>query len=406
MESKALAMMQAAAGKAQAVVAALPAAEPPTGPSWCSYATQRKAYADAWLAVLRVPLPPDALRRVLLALPVRLLPLFPGRTSLLLADFLTSAVEAGGSLALLALESLFTLMQGQGLEYPKFYPTLYALLGAPETAAARYKARFFVLLDLFLSTPALPAYLAAAFAKRSARIALTASPGFAKLAIGLIHNLAVRHPRALVPLLHRAAPGTPTSSSSSSRPTSRAHAHAWPSPADPFDALTHDPSLCKAGDSSLWEVVALAGHAAASVAHAARALAESSDAARAEVDIADLAGEDAGTTTAGAGGVVGSAAGADGGNSGQGKRKEKGGPRGLSYAALATAELTRQVRAKIDPKSRKPGQDQTAIPKDRSWVPVEVHYEYRVQPGVIGIAGPQAVGATASVLAAATDLSC
>jgi hypothetical protein len=41
---------------------------------------------------------------------------------------------------------------------------------------AKQRARFFQLVDVFLSSSLIPAYTVAAFAKRFARLALTASP--------------------------------------------------------------------------------------------------------------------------------------------------------------------------------------------------------------------------------------
>ena len=46
---------------------------------------------------------------------------------------------------------------------------------------ARQRARFFELADVFLSSGLVPAYTAAAFAKRFARLALTAPPAGAHL---------------------------------------------------------------------------------------------------------------------------------------------------------------------------------------------------------------------------------
>ena len=47
---------------------------------------------------------------------------------LLLADFLTRAVNQGGASAMLALHALFLLMTKHGLEYPQFYKRLYSLM--------------------------------------------------------------------------------------------------------------------------------------------------------------------------------------------------------------------------------------------------------------------------------------
>ena len=45
-------------------------------------------------------------------------------------------------ISLLSLNGLFLLMQEYNLEYPEFYPRLYALL-TPEAFRARGRARFF-----------------------------------------------------------------------------------------------------------------------------------------------------------------------------------------------------------------------------------------------------------------------
>jgi len=49
--------------------------------------------------------------------------------------------------------------------------------------------QFFALADIFLSSPLVPAYTMAAFAKRLARLSLTAPPAGAMIAIAFIHNL-------------------------------------------------------------------------------------------------------------------------------------------------------------------------------------------------------------------------
>ncbi|GJY71878.1 nucleolar complex protein 4 homolog B [Tanacetum coccineum] len=63
----------------------------------------------------------------------------------------------------MALSSLFILMTEHGLEYPNLYVKLYALLEPS-------------LLDSCLKSPLLPAYLAASFAKKLSRLALTVPP--------------------------------------------------------------------------------------------------------------------------------------------------------------------------------------------------------------------------------------
>ena len=78
---------------------------------------------------------------------------------------------------------------------------LYKLF-EPSILHVRYRARFFSLADLFLRSSMLPAYLAAAFIKRLARLALTApTPGVCVCA-SFIFNLLRRHPSCAC-LLHR-----------------------------------------------------------------------------------------------------------------------------------------------------------------------------------------------------------
>lgn len=98
---------------------------------------------------------------------------------------------------MLALNGIFTLVTRHGLEYPHFYARLYALLQAP-VFRAKYRARFLQLADIFLSSGMVPAYTAAAFIKKFARLALTAPPAGAIIAIAFIHNLLRRHPSCSV----------------------------------------------------------------------------------------------------------------------------------------------------------------------------------------------------------------
>ena len=92
---------------------------------------------------------------------------------LLLTDFLLTSYSVGGAISLLALSSVYTLISQHNLEFPQFYIKLYALF-APEVMHVKYRARFFHLSSLFLSSTHLPEYLVAAFVKRLARLCLTA----------------------------------------------------------------------------------------------------------------------------------------------------------------------------------------------------------------------------------------
>lgn len=65
---------------------------------------------------------------------------------------------------------------------------------------------FVQLADLCLRSSHLPAYLAAAFAKRMSRLALSAPPAGCALVIAFVHNLLRRHPSINV-LVHRGPGG-------------------------------------------------------------------------------------------------------------------------------------------------------------------------------------------------------
>lgn len=89
--------------------------------------------SDAWLGLLRLPLPSDLLKQVLVQLHSKVLPSLPN--PLLLSDFLSSCLDQGGLLGMLALNAIFTLVTKHGLEYPHFYARLYALLQVRYTVA-------------------------------------------------------------------------------------------------------------------------------------------------------------------------------------------------------------------------------------------------------------------------------
>mmetsp|Transcript_8253 Transcript_8253/g.24903 ORF Transcript_8253/g.24903 Transcript_8253/m.24903 type:complete len:158 (-) Transcript_8253:592-1065(-) len=80
-----------------------------------------------------------------------------------------------------------------------------------------------------------------------ARLALSAPPAGAMIAVAFIHNLIRRHPSCMV-LLDR-APGAAADS-----------AEASGAGEDVFDEHEQDPSKCRAVESSLWEVLRLRNH--------------------------------------------------------------------------------------------------------------------------------------------------
>ncbi|MGH0169164.1 UNVERIFIED_CONTAM: hypothetical protein FKN15_056001 [Acipenser sinensis] len=133
-------------------------------------------------------------------------------------------------------------------DYPDFYKKLYSLL-EPSIFHVKYRARFFHLADLFLSSSHLPVYLVAAFAKRLSRLALTAPPQALLMVIPFICNLIRRHPSCRV-LIHR-----PSAAEDPSE--------------DPYIMEEEDPAKCCALESSLWELQSLQKHYHPNVAKAA-----------------------------------------------------------------------------------------------------------------------------------------
>ena len=73
-----------------------------------------------------------------------------------------------------------------------------------QAVKAKHRLKFLQLTDVFLASSLVPAYTVAAFAKRFARIALTAPPMVAVTCLAFIHNLLRRHPSCTC-LLHQPA---------------------------------------------------------------------------------------------------------------------------------------------------------------------------------------------------------
>ncbi|KXZ55062.1 hypothetical protein GPECTOR_3g22 [Gonium pectorale] len=312
-----------AAGQADAAQAKAPARRA----QWANPKMQKRLFGDAWLALLSLPLPPDVLRGALLRLPGSVIPALPAPVRL--ADFLTHCLGRSGLTGMLALHGIFLLVTRHGLEYPRFYERLYQLL-VPQAFAARSRSQFFRLADTFLSSGLVPAYTVAAFAKRFARLALTAPPPGACIAIAFIHNLLRRHP-ALQRMLHdpaaasAAATGTAdggTQAGAKPKSGKKAGGGAAGGPGvDVYDESEPDPAKSRAVESSLWEVEALRNHYCPQVSTFCAVLDKDlSDRTKtAEINLEE---------------VLGAADGQTGGASGGAS----------SYNALIRAELSRKLR--------------------------------------------------------------
>ncbi|KAK2665735.1 hypothetical protein Ddye_004309 [Dipteronia dyeriana] len=145
------------------------------------YLLMKLKFTKAWIAFLRLPLPIDIYKEVLVNMHQAVIPFLSN--PLMLCDFLTRSYDIGGVVSVMK----------HGLEYPNFYEKLYALL-VPSIFMVKHRAKFLQLLDSCLKSPLLPAYLATAFAKKLSRLSLLVPPSGALVIIALIHNLLRRHP--------------------------------------------------------------------------------------------------------------------------------------------------------------------------------------------------------------------
>lgn len=207
----------------------------------------KKIYSSMWLRFLKIKLPGALYRRVLLCLDEKILPCM--EYPLLLTDFLMDSYNIGGVISILALNGLFFLMVKHNLEFPDFYKNLYSLF-EPNIFFTKYRARFFFLSDIFLTSTHLPEYLVGAFAKRLSRISLCAPPHCLVLIIPFIRNLLLRHP-GLYKLINNPKAIQDVAS-------------------DPYIMDEPDPAKCNAMNSSLWEIKTLQSHYHPRVVQAAK----------------------------------------------------------------------------------------------------------------------------------------
>ena len=179
----------------------------------------------------------------------------------ILLDFFTDSLSTPDlSLSVPALTGLFHLITTRNLDYPSFYPRLYALLDA-KLLHSKYRSRVLRHLDTFLSpTNHLPATTIASFIKRLSRLCIFGPPAAIIAIVPFIYNLLKSHPSTTF-LLHR-QPHPPYTKSTTNLGT------------DPFDAAEADPQRTNAIDSSLWELHTLQSHYHPTVASICRIISE------------------------------------------------------------------------------------------------------------------------------------
>eukprot|EP01135_Chromosphaera_perkinsii_P003214 Nk52_evm21s238 gene=Nk52_evmTU21s238 len=198
----------------------------------------KRAFSDCWLGFLRLPLDTNLYKLILLNIHTHVLPFLNKPNHLM--DFLTDSYDVGGVVSLLALNGLFILITKHNLDYPDFFDKLYKLL-TPDIMYMKHRARFFHLLDMFLTSTHLSSYVVASFIKKLIRISLSSPPQGVFIIIPFVYNLLKRHTSCMF-LIHNA-------SAENEQDTS-----------DPFDPDATELSKTYALQSTLWELKALKRH--------------------------------------------------------------------------------------------------------------------------------------------------
>ena len=176
------------------------AASTETFAAWSDAREHQKCYGKCWSTLLATPnLPKATYVKMLSQIPTLVLPHLSN--PLILSDFLTDSYALGGEASLLALDSLWYLIRYHQFDCPQFYTKLYALL-EPAAFHSVYRERLFEKVSMFLKSTGLSTHVISAFAKRTARLCLSAPPDGILYALPLIFRLIVRHPTCVV-LLHR-----------------------------------------------------------------------------------------------------------------------------------------------------------------------------------------------------------
>ncbi|KAI9056634.1 ribosome biogenesis protein Noc4 [Trametes sanguinea] len=187
---------------------------------------------------------------------------------ILIMDWVSSSVDHGGTVGLLALNALFTLMKDYNLDYPSFYTRLYGFLDR-DVLHLKHRARFFRLTELFLSSTHLPATLVASFVKRLSRLSLNAPPAAVVMLIPFTYNMLRRHP-ALMAMIHRNDELTGADCERAASERSLTLSAPAFHPPDGFDAREANPTLTNALESSLWELYSHRQHYHAAVSTLAK----------------------------------------------------------------------------------------------------------------------------------------
>jgi len=226
-----------------------------------SLRAHQKAFSDCWISFLSLQnLSETDIKRVLKILHHQVIPHMPDPK--ILMDFLVDCLDYGGSISVLSLNALFTLMTKHNLDYPDFYTRLYSLLDS-SVMHTRHRPRFFRMLEVFLSSTHLPVNIIASFIKKIARLSLFAPPGAIITVVPFCYNLIKTHPTAMA-MLHR----VPQNDSGALKALENN---------DPFKLDEPDPLKTDAIFSSAWEFVGLRSHYLSSISTLFKVFQESFD---------------------------------------------------------------------------------------------------------------------------------
>ncbi|KAA0196366.1 hypothetical protein HAZT_HAZT009516 [Hyalella azteca] len=190
----------------------------------------RQYLTKIWETVMSYTLNEELYKRCLVFIPEKVMKYL--LDPIKLTDFFMTSYNLGGGVSLMAMHGVFLLMNKHNLHYPDFYNKVCSLL-EPSVFNARYKPRFFMLLNVFLSSSHLPEYMVAAFVKRLSRLLLFAPANCSVLVVRCIINVLARFPS--LKIMYDDEQETPVA-------------------CDPYDVFQADLMQTKANMSSLWEV--------------------------------------------------------------------------------------------------------------------------------------------------------
>ncbi|CAD5213696.1 unnamed protein product [Bursaphelenchus xylophilus] len=156
----------------------------------------------------------------------------------LFADLLLKALKSGGLASIPAFRGLLFLVLEKNFAVDNLYEEVYKLL-RPTTVFSNQSQKLLELVGSSLSSPYLPQYTLAAFAKKLARLLLIAPVQQQLMILNVLKNICHTHPAIFDLLANRSEPATLASD-----------------PYDPEAPITES----KASESSLWELKAIHHH--------------------------------------------------------------------------------------------------------------------------------------------------